>query len=250
MVQNAAILAHKLTDNQVRPLTWPALLGLFGVPSLLNYLACQVAIPYLDQLQIMPIEAAYFLSVGLLVLMPMFFGAIYLSGHEIGSFRWKDLMTRMRIKRLSRTDVYWTVAAFVLLSLASFLIAKVLMPLWGISSTPFFFQNMPLQSHHLWILYVWPLYFFFNIFGEEFLWRGYIQPRQEGLTGKWTWLVHGIFWAIWHVPMGLDLVLTAVPIFLILPAVVQIRQNTSIAIVVHAVFGGLGFLALAFGAVQ
>ena len=250
MAHHTLSLDPQTTKNPAQPLTWPALIALFGVPTLLNYLACQVAIPYLDRQQVMPIEVAYFLSVGLIVLAPMFFGAIYLSGREIGSFRWVDLKARMRIKRLNRMDVYWTIAAFLLLSVASFLIAKVLMPQWGISSTPFFFQNMPLENQHRWILYVWPLYFFFNIFGEEFLWRGYIQPGQEAMLGNWTWLVHGIFWAIWHIPMGLDLVLTAVPTFLILPAVVQIRQNTSISILVHTVFGGFGFLALALGAVH
>jgi len=93
-------------------------------------------------------------------------------------------------------------------------------------------------------------FFFFNIFGEEFLWRGYIQPRQEVLNKKWTWLVHGSFWAVWHLPMGLDLIYSAIPIFFILPAVVQVRKNTAVAIVVHFVFGAFGFLGLALGLVH
>ena len=109
---------------------------------------------------------------------------------------------------------------------------------------------MPLDDSHMWILYIWPVFFFFNIFGEEFLWRGYIQPRQELQLGKWTWFIHGIFWAVWHLPMGLDLIIAATPIFFILPAVVQIRKNTTIAIVVHTVFGAFGFLALALGLVS
>lgn len=238
------------TQNTGKALNRLELAGLFGTPTFLNYIACQLAIPYLNNLHILPIEVCYFLSVGLLVLMPMFFGAIYLSGREIGSFKLKDILTRMRIKRLSRVDVFWTIGAFVVLSLSSFLIAKVIMPALGFDATPFFFQNMPLQSQNCWILYVWPLFFFLNIFGEEFLWRGYILPRQEGLNKKWTWLIHGLLWAFWHFPMGLDLVFAAIPIFFILPAVVQIRQNTSISIVIHAVFGGFGFLSLALGLVQ
>jgi membrane protease YdiL (CAAX protease family) len=70
------------------------------------------------------------------------------------------------------------------------------------------------------------------------------------LTGPWTWLVHGVLWAAWHLPMGLDLIVAALPIFFILPAVVQLRKNTSIAITVHAVFGAFGFLALALGFVH
>jgi len=236
--------------NTIKPLTWFHLVWLFGLPTLLNCIACQVAIPYLNARQTIPIEVSYFLSVGLIVLVPMFVMAVYLSGKDAGSFTLEDILARMRVKRLSSTDWIWTIGAFVALSSSSFIIAKIVMPELGVDATPFFFQNMPLDSEHRWILYVWPLFFFFNIFGEEFLWRGYIQPRQELLTKKWTWLVHGLLWAFWHVPMGFDLILAATPIFFVLPAVVQIRQNTTIAIVVHAVFGGFGFLALAMGAVH
>ena len=234
--------------NTINPLRWFDLVWLFGLPAILNTLACQFAIPYLDSKEILPIEVSYFLSVGLLVLAPMFFWALYLSGKDVGSFKLKDVLERMRIKKISGTDWLWTIGTFIALSFASFLIAKVVMPKLGLDATPFFFQNMPLDQGHFWILYVWPPFFFFNIFGEEFLWRGYIQPRQELLTKKWTWLVHGLFWAFWHLPMGFDLIFAATPIFFILPAVVQLRKNTTIAIVIHAVFGGFGFLALALGA--
>ncbi len=236
--------------QKLKAATWFDLVWLFGLPTILNYLASQIAIPYLESKDILPIEVAYFLSVGLLVLVPMFFGAIYLSGRDSGSYKVKDLLARMRIKKLSGMDLVWTVGTFIFLVLTSFVIAKIVMPKLGMDARPFFFQNMPLNDEHYWILYVWPAFFFFNIFGEEFLWRGYIQPRQELLTKKWTWFVHGIFWACWHIPMGLDLIFAASPIFFILPAVVQIRKNTTIAIIVHAVFGAFGFLALSLGMVH
>ena len=234
----------------VKPLSWTELAALFGVPTVLNYIACRIAIPYFDSLGVLPIEVSYFISVGGIVLAPMFFGALILSRREAASRSLKNILTRMRVKRLTPRDWAWTVAGFVILSFASFLIAKMLMPAMGLDATPYFFQNMPLDETHRWILYVWPLFFFFNIFGEEFLWRGYIQPRQELLNKQWTWLVHGLLWAGWHVPMGFDLILAATPIFFILPAIVQARQNTTIAIVVHAVFGGFGFLSLSLGMVH
>ena len=236
-------------DN-IKPLTWPSLIALFGIPTLLNYIACIWAIPYLQSLKALPIEANYFLSVGLLVLVPMFCFAIFQSGKEIGSYKFSALLQRLRIKKLSTKDAIWTVATFLFLVMTSFIIAKILMPKMGMDATPFFFQNMPLKPEHMWILYVWPAFFFFNIFGEEFLWRGYIQTRQELLTKKWTWLVHGCLWATWHLPMGIDLIIASTPIFFILPAVVQIRKNTSIAIIVHTVFGAFGFLAISLGTIH
>ena len=236
--------------NNLKQLKWSDYILLYGLPTLLNYIACQLAIPYLEENSSLPIEIIYFISVGGIALVPMFFGAIYLLKKEINSKKWSDLLRRMRIHKLSKKDRAWTFSTFIFLCITSFLIAKVLMPALGIDATPFFFKNMPLDSSHMWILYVWPIFFFFNIFGEEFLWRGYIQPRQELQLKKWTWLIHGIFWAAWHLPMGLDLIFASLPIFFILPAVVQHRQNTTIAIVVHAVFGAFGFIAIAFGGIH
>ena len=198
----------------------------------------------------MPIEIIYFISVGGIVLLPMFIWAIYLTGREIGSCKLQDLLDRMRIKKLSKKDWIWTITTFIIVCLASFLIAKIIMPKLGFDATPFFFKNMPLDKAHFWILYVWPLFFFFNVFGEELLWRGYIQPRQELLNKKWTWLFHGILWSFWHFPMGFDLIFAAIPILFLLPAVVQIRQNTSISIIVHAVLGAFGFIAIALGGIH
>lgn len=236
--------------NDFKPLNWPGLLLLFGLPTVLNFIACRIVIPLLDSQGIFPIEVTYFLSVGLLVLVPIFLGAIYLSSKEIGSLKISDLFSRMRIRRLSLIDWLWTIVGFIMLSFASFLIAKIILPLFGINATPFFFQNMPLKDQSFWILYVWPIFFFFNIFGEEFMWRGYIQPRQEILNGRFTWLFHGLLWAVFHLPMGMDLVYSALPTFFILPAVVQVRKNTTIAIVIHSIFGAFGFLSLAFGMVH
>jgi membrane protease YdiL (CAAX protease family) len=190
--------------NKIIPLTWPGLILLFGFPTVLNLIACKLLIPYLDSPGILPIEITYFISVGAVVLIPMFIGAIFLSGKEIGSFKLTDLFTRMRIKKISYRDLIWTIGTLILLIFSSFLIARILMPELGMDTTPYFFQNMPLNNKSFWILYIWPIFFFFNIFGEEFLWRGYIQPRQELLNRNWTWLVHGILWAFWHLPMGLD----------------------------------------------
>jgi hypothetical protein len=83
------------TVNRIKATSWLDLTLLFGIPAILNYLASRIAIPYFDSQQILPIEIIYFLSVGLIVLVPMFFGAIYLSGKDIGSYKLKDLFTRI-----------------------------------------------------------------------------------------------------------------------------------------------------------
>lgn len=71
--------------NKLKKITWFDIVILFGVPTILNYIATHIAMPNADNLYIMPIEVTYFLSVGLIVLAPMFFGAIYLSGKNCSS---------------------------------------------------------------------------------------------------------------------------------------------------------------------
>jgi membrane protease YdiL (CAAX protease family) len=234
----------------LKPLRLVELLGLVGAATALNAVACRIAIPALDALGLFPIEVSYFACVGLLVLVPMFAWALHLSRKEAFPTGTPGILARMRIKPIRGREWLWTLGTFLALATASYLIADFVMPRLDLDATPFFFRNMPLEPGDRWILAVWPAFFFFNIFGEEFFWRGYIQPRQELLNGPWTWLVQGLLWAGWHVPMGLDLVVASLPIFFILPAVVQMRRNTSIAIVVHALFGAFGFLALALGLIR
>ena len=116
---------------------------MFGIPTILNFIAFRIAIPFLNAQKIFPIEVAYFLSVGLLVLVPMFFGAIFLTSRELKSKHIKEIFERMRIKKLSKMDILWTVLGFIFLSFASFLIAKIILPIFQIDANPFFFKTCP-----------------------------------------------------------------------------------------------------------
>jgi membrane protease YdiL (CAAX protease family) len=40
---------------------------------------------------------------------------------------------------------------------------------------------------------------FNSILGEEFLFRGVLLPKMEGVFGRWSWVVNGVLHAVWHV---------------------------------------------------
>jgi membrane protease YdiL (CAAX protease family) len=66
---------------------------------------------------------------------------------------------------------------------------------------PHDFMGLSLQGAW-WI----PVYYAFvmlvcNIGGEELWWRGYVLPRQELAFGRSAWVVHGIFWSVFHLFM-------------------------------------------------
>lgn len=74
--------------KELKQLKWSNYILLYGIPTMLNYVAYQLALPYLEANSSLPIEIIYFICVGGIVLVPMFFGAIHLTNKEIGSTRW------------------------------------------------------------------------------------------------------------------------------------------------------------------
>lgn len=40
---------------------------------------------------------------------------------------------------------------------------------------------------------------FFNVLGEEFLLRGVLLPKMEGVFGRWSWVANGVLFAFYHV---------------------------------------------------
>ena len=87
-------------------------------------------------------------------------------------------------------------------------------------------------ANQWWVALVFFLGWFFNIFGEELWFRGYILSRQELAFGKRAWIVHGIMFGLNHIwqPWNLLLIL---PGAVIGAYVVQRRRNTWILIISH-----------------
>ena len=123
------------------------------------------------------------------------------------------ILERLRIKRLSKNDWKWTIASSALILTATGLImftSKVLSEsfgLRGLETTPSFMEFQVLQGYEKYYLLIWIPMFFFNIVGEEILWRGYILPRQELQHGEYSWIINSILWLIFHVCFGLDLII-------------------------------------------
>jgi membrane protease YdiL (CAAX protease family) len=74
----------------------------------------------------------------------------------------------------------------------------------------------------------------FNILGEEFLFRGVLLPKMEGVFGKWDWVANGVLFAVYHVhePWFILAQLDGIILFA-LPA--RRFRSTWLAIIVHSV---------------
>ena len=244
-----------MTENvtNIRPLpTWGSLI-LFGVPTLLIWLATRLGIPALRRSLTGPDVLCWFVAGGS-VFFCLFVGSLVAFWIEQGRLTWDGFADRFRLRRINAGDVVWSLGLLVVCGLLSAGIAG----LWRFAShtwsdfpepqlSPPFIQMEPISQATYWVLLAWLPLFFFNIAGEELWWRGYILPRQEKEHCSGAWFVHGLGLSLFHLPLGVDLTVILLPFLFALPYVVQRRRNLWTGFIVHGILNGGGFLAVAFG---
>jgi uncharacterized protein len=54
---------------------------------------------------------------------------------------------------------------------------------------------------------------FNTILGEEFLFRGVLLPRMEGVFGRWSWVANGVLFGIYHVHLPWEYWTISSPVF-------------------------------------
>ena len=160
----------------------------------------------------------------------------------------ETLTSRLRFHKLTKTDLVWTLIGFVAVSLTSVVILKLLVLIVGeFDPSPSFMSFETISKGRYWILAVWLPFWILNILGEEFLWRGVLLPRQEIAFGKYTWMVHGLGWGLFHLAFGWKLVLTLIPLLFIQSFIVQKTKNSWTGVILHAGLNGPSFVAISLG---
>ncbi len=249
----AAIHAASISSvshNTTTKSSFPVLSVMVGIPAGLLYIATHVVIPFLQRTFPVPIEVSFFISAGFLVFVPIFLASIILGRKESGERNFQAFSQRMRLQPMRLADWGYTIGAFMIVMGLSAALMNAGAYIPSLNTSLPFMDNMPLHPENYWILAVWFPFFFFNIFGEELWWRGYLLPKLELSTAKHAWLLNGVCWAVFHIGMGWSTIFLALPMLFILPGVAQIRKNTTIAVILHALFGALGILSQAFGTGQ
>lgn len=237
--------------NSLKPqhAIWHFLLAGLGVR-----LAVYRGLPLLQRLGLHPYEAY---SVVFIVPTAILFAlALGLAQAEGTPMTRAGLTTRFRLRRLTWRHTAWALGGLV----AIFIVTGAVRPVvdWMLATLPFmqppaFFPPMldpTLQNEALpGALAAWAgpeavgnwgyallaaLLFFFNNVGEELYWRGLIFPRQEKVHGRSTWLVHGLMWNLFHVPIYPWYVVAGLGPTLVIACVAQKTQNTTAALLLHA----------------
>ncbi|MDO9039980.1 MAG: CPBP family intramembrane metalloprotease [Bacteroidota bacterium] len=237
----------------IKPISTTKALFLFGIPSILFLIICRILIPMLHKSYGLHPALSWFIG-GSLIFIPLFLLAFYLARKD--GFQTKsEIFSRLRLRKMSVRD--WKFAlrstlAVLMLTGAIMGISKFLHIQFGISeieTTPSFMQIEPVQGNERFLLLVWLVMFFFNIFGEELMWRGYILPRQEVGLGNSAWFFNALLWVLFHICFGIQLLILLIPILFILPWAVQKTQNTWVGITIHALVNGPAFIMVSLGVI-
>jgi len=241
---------------KVKPISLKLSILIFGSASLLFLLTERVIIPYLADLGLDP---AFILLVTAFPHMVFFFGALIAYKKEGNEWSWNAFSQRFRLFSIKGKFWLW-VLLFTIINIVLYLLVfklghsfvkmvhdlfptpKIITELFG-NGTMFAGRNL---SGNWWLLGLFFIRYFFNVLGEEFLWRGYLFPRQELTHGKYTWVVHGLLWTGFHLfaPYNALLVL---PGALFMSYIVQRYKNTTIFIISHAVINGIPMIAIITG---
>lgn len=240
--------------SDLKPLNFFNSLILFAIPSGAFLLITLWLIPLLRQKTGIHPALAWFAG-GSFLFAGLFVAALLLCRRD-GYRSLRAMRSRMRFVRMSSRDWKWSFGGLLLVFVLSGLIMAVSQWLHNryglplIDPTPDFLAFEPFQGRERWLLAAWFFMFFFNMMGEEMLWRGYILPRQEMYFGTPAWWINSALWMVFHICFGLSLMILLVPVMLVLPYVVHKTQNTWTGVFIHAVFNGPMFVLVSLGVIQ
>jgi membrane protease YdiL (CAAX protease family) len=91
------------------------------------------------------------------------------------------------------------------------------------------------------ILGMFLLTMIFNYFlGEEFLYRGILLPKMNGVFGKWDWFANGILFGFYHLHKPQIIISTALLFGFIFAFPAKLFRSTWMAVIIHGLEGILG----------
>ncbi len=247
---------------KIKPLRfWPSL-PFFAIPSAIAAIGVYVVMQRLHEHGVNNF-VNFYLSM-ILPLALMLIAALIAFKMEGNPWNWKTVAERFRLKRMTKKDWIYTVLLFIvqiILYAGLSFTAKWLIQ-FDLFAPPEFlvpavdprleqgilidsFMGVPLKGQW-WIAIIYFIALLFNIFGEEFWWRGYIFPRQELAFKKWTWVVHGSLWGLFHIFWKWNLIVL-IPSCLVVSYVIYKRKNTTIGIISHMAFNSIPLIGIIIG---
>lgn len=228
---------------------------LFGIPGIIVYLNIYVGVPYLVRIGV-PLIVCFPPLLMLPVLLPASLVVYRCEGNEMSWARFKE---RFRLNPIRGKQWLWVAGAFLCAQMSDVVFGFIGLDSLGrqLANIPLFepppylpafidprvkleipfteFLGARLEGNW-WILLWWLCLMFLSNLGEEFMWRGYILPRQELSFGRRAWLVNGLLWNFMvHAVLKWQYI-GMIPSMLLTPWIAQKLRSTWASFLVH--FGG------------
>lgn len=250
------MISDKSSNKLLKPMYTGESLTWFGVWALVVILSVYVLMPILSN------SMTEFESFALAMTLPLLFMfitaiVIYLTenGNSLSGFR-----HRYRLTKIKLSDVLWgiIIAIIGMAAMGAFSVLAAKLISLGLIPVP---AKLPLildpraelnisslnqmvggQIYGNWkVVIIYFIMLFFNIAGEELLWRGYILPRQELTYGKKAWFIHGLMWTFFHCFKWWDII-SLLPVCLLISYLAQKRQSIWPGFIAHYIINGMGLL--------
>ena len=94
-----------------------------------------------------------------------------------------------------------------------------------------------------WILGLFLITMLFNYFlGEEFLYRGILLPKMNGVFGKWDWFANGVLFGFYHLHKPQIIISTALLFGFLFAFPTKRFQSSWMAVIIHGIEGLLGLI--------
>jgi membrane protease YdiL (CAAX protease family) len=236
-----------------KPIKFGFAFSIFSGGALMFFLSERLVLPYLaDQ----GVHESILFCVMAVPFILFFIGALIGYRKEGNTWNWENFRNRFRYHPIRGKMWLWT-ALIVLVDIGLYLAVyqlafpvvkavhdafpppQIVNEIMGDESTFVGFQT----SGNWLLLPLFLFYYFFNVVGEEFLWRGYLFPRQEKQHGKYTWIIHGLLWTFFHIFAPYN-ALMVLPGALFMSYVVQRTGNNTIFLIGHAALNGIPLVML------
>ena len=204
------------------------------------------------------------LTIGLIWLFVL---SMIIVRQEAGDLRWATVKRRLRLntprdpktgeprRRLWLWVILFVIAIFVWEIAFKSYVSELWVSIFpffteppGYSMTAFFESQEILQRlvGAWWFFGLFVVFSVFNtILGEEFLFRGVLLPKMEGVFGKWSWVASGVLHAFWHVHQPWVILETAIGSAFLYTFPSWRFRSTWMGVIVHSVQNVFfGFLVL------
>lgn len=212
---------------------WQSLIA-FGMPALVAVVCHYFIWPYFINVGLSNEDGYHYANI--ILFIGLIVAAVIAYWKEGNPLRWRSFRERYRLKGMGRREWKWTttsIFANLLLALITTFLAVAVYEFLEFVPPEISPSGQPTNISLLLVVLL------LNIFGEELWWRGYILPRQELRHGKYTWLLHGILWACFHIYKwwAVPFMLVTTPI---VPFIAQRLKNTTPSVIIHLIVNGSG----------